>query len=311
MKNYFHPLISNREWEFPSMGLIFENTRNLGKSYFQSFYGNEEETVKNKVAVVTGASSGIGRAIALELAARGAKVVLASRNGSILDDLAGDIVKRGGTALSVPTDVSDELQCKVLINKTIQAYGQMDILVNNAGISMRANFSDVRISVLKKLMDTNFWGSVYCTRFAFPYLLESRGSIVGISSICGITPLPGRTGYVASKHALDGFLETLRIENIGKGLHVMLVHPGFTNSDIRHRALDGRGFPQVSTPREEDSLMTAERVAEEVVEGIIHKKKDITLTTEGRLITWLYRHAPLMAEKIIHREMKQESGAPF
>ena len=176
---------------------------------------------------------------------------------------------------------------------------------------MRANFLDVDLDVLKRLMDTNFWGTVYCTKYALPNLLKSKGSIVGISSICGITPLPGRTGYAASKHALDGFLETIRVENIDKGLHVMLVHPGFTTSNIRNVALNRYGLPQVETPLEEDKLMPAERVAKEVAVGITSNKREITLTTEGKLITWLYKTMPATAERLIYNEMKKEVNSPF
>jgi len=269
------------------------------------------ETLKHKVVIVTGASSGIGRAIAKEFASKGAKVVLASRNLEKLSQIREEIEKTGGTAIALSTDVSDEVQCKELIEKTINLFGRIDILVNNAGISMRANFQDVELDVLKKVMDTNFWGTVYCTKFALPYLLERKGSIIGISSIAGITPLPARTGYVASKHAMDGFLETIRVENNDTDLHVLLVHPGFTTSNIRNTALNELGIPQMETPLKEDKLMPAERVAREVVIGILQKKKSITLTTEGRLITWIYKYMPNLAERLIYREMKNESGSPL
>ncbi|HYW94290.1 MAG TPA: SDR family oxidoreductase, partial [Bacteroidales bacterium] len=260
---------------------------------------------------ITGASSGIGQAMAIDFAARGAKVVLAARSTDKLEKLADLIRKKDGTALPVTTDVSDEKQCQSLINLCVKTFGRIDVLVNNAGISMRANFNQVDLSVLKRLMDTNFWGSVYCTRYALPYLLEQRGSLVGVSSICGITPLPGRTGYTASKHALDGFLETIRLENYENGLHVMLVHPGFTSSNIRNLALNKYGLPQVDTPLDEERLMPAEEVAREVATGIVEKRRDVTLTTEGKFITWLYRHVPAVADKVIFREMKKETGAPF
>ncbi len=292
-------------------GRSLENTRLFGRNYLPTLSTNDKDGLKDKVAVITGASSGIGKAIAMELAHRGAKVVLAARTQKKLEGISALIRKSGGVALPVPTDVSDDEQCKKLIDQTLRSFGALDILVNNAGISMRANFTDVDLRVLEKLMNTNFWGSVYCTKFALPHLLEKGGTIVGISSICGITPLPGRSGYVASKHALDGFLETIRVENMVRGLHVLLVHPGFTSSNIRQLALDRDGMPQIHTPKNEGKLMSAERVAEEVAEGIIHRKKEITLTTEGRMITWLYRHVPMVAERIIYREMKQEKGAPF
>ena len=270
-----------------------------------------QDFFQNKVVVVTGASSGIGRAIARELAESRAIVVLASRNESALRALESELISDGGTAMAFPTDVRDEAQCKSLIEASVSAYGKIDILVNNAGISMRANFRDVGVDVLEKIMKTNFWGTVYCTKFALPYILKQKGSIVGISSICGITPLPGRTGYVASKHAMNGFLESLRLEHNTDDLHVMLVHPGFTSSNIRNVALNNLGEPQIETPLDEEKLMPAERVAREVVKGIVYRKKNITLTTEGRLITWIYRHMPNLADRLIYGEMKKEKDAPF
>lgn len=305
MKNYILQIVSN--YELPS---LFDGVKSLRHNSF-SRSRKVLDDLRGKVAIVTGASSGIGKAMAVEFASRGAKVVLASRNSEKLSEVTEQISTKNGIAVNFPTDVSDEQQCKKLIEETVNLFGNIDILVNNAGISMRANFLDVELDVLKRLMDTNFWGTVYCTKYALPHLLKSKGNIVGISSICGITPLPGRTGYAASKHALDGFLETIRVENIEKGLHVMLVHPGFTTSNIRNVALNRYGLPQVETPLEEDKLMPAERVAKEVAEGIIHKKRDITLTTEGKLITWLYKRIPAAAERLIYNEMKKEVDSPF
>ena len=267
--------------------------------------------LKNKVAIVTGASSGIGKAIAFELAKHGANVVLASRKHNKLSVIADQINSNGGLALAVATDVSVESECKTLINKTYNTFKKIDILVNNAGISMRASFSELNLVVIKKVMDTNFWGTVYCTKYALEYIIKQKGSIVGISSICGITPLPGRTGYSASKHAMNGFLESLRLENLENDLHLLIVHPGFTSSNIRNVALNKYGFPQMETPLNEQKLMPAEYVAKEVVNGIIQKKKNIILTTEGKLVTWIYKQMPTIAEKLIYREMKKEIGSPF
>lgn len=299
MKRSISTYVTDRGWEFPYLRIVREQTE-VQSGVFQK-----------KVVIITGASSGIGRAIALKFADKGAVVVLASRNEKALNTLRAEISHNGGSAMVFQTDVRKEKQCKSLIETTIETYGKIDILINNAGISMRANFRDVQINVLKKVMDTNYWGTVYCTKYALPYILSEKGSVVGISSICGITPLPGRTGYAASKHAMDGFLGSLRLEHNSDHLHVMLVHPGFTTSNIRNVALNSMGVPQLETPLAEDKLMPAERVANEVALGIINRKKNLTLTNEGRLITWIYRHLPNLAERLIYGEMKKESGAPF
>ena len=171
---------------------------------------------KNQVVIITGASSGIGRACAIEFSQRCAKIVLASRNEIRLNEVREEIINNGGEAFVVPTDVRKISDCENLIKSTLDHFGKIDILINNAGISMRASFEELELSVMKEVMDTNFFGPVYCTKFALPHLLKQKGLIIGMSSITGLTPFPGRTAYVASKHALDGFLNTIRIENMKK-----------------------------------------------------------------------------------------------
>ncbi len=172
-------------------------------------------SLKDKVAIITGASSGIGLACAKELFTQGAKLALAARNIETIEKLAQEFNVEAKRAIAVKTDVTTQEDCKHLIDATIEAFGKIDILINNAGISMRASFADVSVDVLKHLMDVNFWGTVYCTKYAYPHLLKSKGSLAGISSVAGIHGLPGRTGYSASKFAMQGFLET--IISISKG----------------------------------------------------------------------------------------------
>ena len=207
-----------------------------------------KDLFKNKVVIVTGASSGIGEAIAREFAINGSKVMLAARSEQKLALIVDEIKALNCDAAYVKTDVSIEENCKNLIDRTIEKYGTINILVNNAGISMRASFPDVDIKVLHRLMDVNFWGTVYCTKYALPYLIQQKGSLVGVSSIAGFHGLPGRTGYSASKFAMHGFLETIRIENLKKGLHVMVIAPGFTSTDIRKHALTTHGYEQGESP---------------------------------------------------------------
>jgi len=266
---------------------------------------------KNKVIIITGASSGIGKACAYEFSGQGAKVVLASRRGNELKKVEDGIKKQGGDVLVVKTDVRKIEDCKNLIDKTVEKYNKVDVLINNAGISMRANFEDLDLSVIKDLMDTNFYGTVYCTKFAMPYLLKRKGTVIGISSITGLTPLPGRTGYAASKHAMDGFLNTLRLENIKKGLHVLIVHPGYTSSNIRKLALNKNGKPQIETPRNEAKMMSAEKVAQIIAHATIKKEKNLILTREGKLVVWLHKNFPGITDRIILQEMEKEMDTPF
>jgi len=266
---------------------------------------------KDKVVIITGASSGIGEAAAWEFARNGSKVVLAARSEEKLKTIAEEIEKVGGKAFYVKTDVCIEADCRNLIEKTVQHFGTIDILVNNAGISMRARFDDVDLSVLHRLMDINFWGTVYCTKYALPYLLERKGSLIGVSSVAGFHGLPGRTGYSASKFAIHGFLETIRIENLKKGLHVMIIAPGFTTTDIRRRALLANGEEQGESPREEGKLMPPEYVAKWVLKGIRKKKRNKILTWEGRLTALFQRIIPAVVDWVYYIEMSKEPDSPL
>jgi short-subunit dehydrogenase len=265
----------------------------------------------NKVVIITGASSGIGEACAFEFTDKGAKVVLAARRIDELKKVEEKIKKQGGEAISIKTDVKNIDDCKNLINKTVEKYGKIDVLINNAGISMRAVFEDLDLFVIKELMDTNFYGAVYCTKFALPYLLEQKGTVIGISSITGLTPLPGRTGYSASKHAMEGFLNTLRLENMKKKLNVLIVHPGFTSSNIRNMALDKNGQAQKETPRSEEKMMSSERVAQIIAKATLKRERDLILTPQGKLVVWFHKNFPSITDRIILHEMAKEQDSPF
>jgi len=266
---------------------------------------------KDKVIIVTGASSGIGEAIAREFASNGSKIVLAARTESRLSCIAAELSSNGSEALAVPTDVSIESDCRMLIEKTIERFGRIDILVNNAGLSMRAAFIDVDLSVLHRLMDVNFWGTVYCTKYALPWLLESRGSLIAVSSVAGFHGLPGRTGYSASKFAIHGFLETIRIENLKKGLHVMIIAPGFTSTEIRKHALTANGHEQGESPRNEEKLMPPEYVAKWVLKGIRKKKRNKLLTLDGKLTALFQRIIPDFVDWAYYYEMSKEPKSPI
>jgi NAD(P)-dependent dehydrogenase (short-subunit alcohol dehydrogenase family) len=267
--------------------------------------------MKDKVVIITGASSGIGLATASEFLRQGAKVVLAARRFELLQQIEKDFLRAGYDAYAVKTDVTVESECQQLVEKTIGKYGRLDILINNAGISMRALFSEVDTSVLKRIFDVNFWGAVYCTKYSLPHLIRSRGSVVGVSSVAGFVGLPGRTGYSASKYALHGFLETLRIENLKNGLHVMILCAGFTKSDIRKKALTADGTPQGFTPREEEKMMQPEDVARAIVRTVRRRRNYVILTLEGKMTAMVKRIAPRFLEYAAYIKMSNEPDSPL
>jgi short-subunit dehydrogenase len=266
---------------------------------------------KDKVVIITGASSGIGEAIARTFALNGSKVVLAARTEPRLSEITNDIKSSGGEAFYVKTDVSIESDCKNLIIKTIEKYSGIDILVNNAGLSMRASFIDVDTKVLHRLMDVNFWGTVYCTKYALPYILERKGTLIGVSSVAGFHGLPGRTGYSASKFAMHGLLETIRIENLKKGLHVMIIAPGFTSTEIRKHALTADGQEQGESPLQEQDLMSPQYVADWVLKGIRKKKRNKLLTWDGKLTALFQRIVPDLVDWAYYYEMSKEPKSPI
>ena len=267
--------------------------------------------LKGKVVIITGASSGIGKACALSFSRAGASVVISGRNETKLQEVASLITQYGNRVLAITADVAVKDDCKKLIEKTVETFGRIDILVCNAGITMRALFADTDLEVIQKVIDTNFWGAVYCTKFALPYLLKAKGSIVAMSSIAGKKGLPGRTGYSASKFALEGFMETLRTENIQKHLHVLVACPGFTASEIRNNALDAEGKKQGESPRAETKMMTAEKVADKILKAVIKRKRDLVMTSSGKFTVMMNKFFPAMMDKIVFNHMRKEPGSPF
>ena len=269
--------------------------------------------MKNKVVIITGAASGIGLALARSFANQGARLCLADRATDKLTALQQELTLHhaGIEALSVPTDVSVEAECKAMIEACLTRFGGIDILINNAGISMRALFKDLELSVIKQLMDVNFWGTVYCTKYALPHLLTSKGSVTGVISIAGLKGLPARTGYSASKFAIRGFLETLRIEHLHDGLHVMIMAPGFTASNIRFTALTADGSPQGETPRNEDKMMSPDEVAKRIIKGISKRKAEVVLTLQGKAVVWINKFFPRFVDRMEYKVMSREPDSPL
>ncbi|KXB08699.1 short-chain dehydrogenase [candidate division MSBL1 archaeon SCGC-AAA382M17] len=267
--------------------------------------------MRDKVIIITGASSGIGKACTYVFSEQGAKITIAARNEEKLKEIESDLKTNNREVLAVKTDVSIANDCKSLIEKTIDKFGRIDVLINNAGLSMRGLFEDVQLEVLERVMNVNFWGTVYCTKYALPYLIKAKGSVIGISSVAGFQGLPGRTGYSSSKFAMHGFLETLRVETLKKNLHVMIVAPGFTSTNVRKAALGPDGKPQGESPRDESKMMPPEKVAEGIARGIKKRKRVIIMTTEGKLTVLLKKIVPKFLDKLTYKIMAREPNSPF
>ncbi len=253
----------------------------------------------NKVIAITGGTDGIGKALVDDLIKKGAKIATCGRNSDKLYNL--QISHSNSILHTVIADVSKEQDCKRFIESTITAFGGIDILINNAGISMRALVRDTDLGTLKKVMDINFWGTVYCTKFALDEIIKAKGSIVGVSSIAGYRGLPGRSGYSASKHAVNGWLEALRTELYTSGVNVMWVAPGFTTSNIRNMALNNEAIPHGESPMDEEKMMSAEECAIHIVKAIEKRKRTLVLTFTGKQTVFMNKFFPRWADKLVRK----------
>jgi short-subunit dehydrogenase len=267
--------------------------------------------VKDKVVIITGGSSGIGKALADEFSRKGSKVLITGRNRDNLLQVQNELKAKGQEITCYQADVSVEGDNQRMVDYAVQLFGKVDILINNAGISMRALFEDFSLEAFKKVMDINFYGTVYATRYALPYILKTKGSVVGISSINGKRSTPARSAYSASKFAMEGFLETLRTEVMKRGVHILVVNPGFTASNIRKRSLTKDGTPQGDSPRKENEMMTAEEVAQHVYRAVAARKRDVTLTTKGKLAIWINKWWPSLADRLVYNELAKEPDSPL
>ncbi len=253
---------------------------------------------KDKVVVITGGSEGIGKSLVEMFLNLGAKVATCGRNYDKFYQIQQTNV--GKPLLIQAADVSKELDCKNFIDKVVANYGSIDILINNAGISMRALFAEVELDTFKKVMDINFWGAVYCTKFCLPYITKNKGTIVGVSSIAGFRGLPGRTAYCASKFAVNGWLEALRTEMLHTGVNIMWVCPGFTNSNIRNAALNSSGVSQGETTMNEEKMMSSDECAGYIIKAIEKKKRTLVLTFTGKRTVFMNKFFPALADKLTH-----------
>jgi short-subunit dehydrogenase len=267
--------------------------------------------MKGKVVVITGGSSGIGKALAKVFGLKGSHVVITGRDANALKEAELSLKSQGISVFAIQADVTQLADNERMAKAAIDKFGKIDILINNAGISMRALFEEVDLSVIKKVMDINFYGALYATRACLPSIIANKGSIVGISSIAGYRGLPGRTGYSASKFALQGFLEVLRTEMIPHGVHVLTACPGFTASNIRMRSLTKDGTPQGESPRNESKMMSAEECAEHIYQAVVKRKKILVLTLIGKLTVFMNKWFPGWMDTIVMKYMAQEANAPL
>jgi len=257
------------------------------------------DQMQDKVVVITGGSDGIGKALVELYLNKGAKVATCARNYQKLYQLQS--ANTGKPLFIHATDVSKEIDCKGFIDAVIKEFGTIDILINNAGVSMRALVQDVDFETIKRVMDINFWGTVYCTKFALDYIIKNKGTIVGVSSIAGYRGLPGRSGYSASKYAVNGWLEALRTELLESGTNVMWVCPGFTSSNIRNAALNSKGESQGESPMDEGALMSSEECAVHIANAIQKRKRTLVLTFTGKRAVFMNKFFPALADKLVRK----------
>jgi NAD(P)-dependent dehydrogenase (short-subunit alcohol dehydrogenase family) len=260
--------------------------------------------------IITGASTGIGRALAVALAARGARVALAARDAAALEETAAlcRAASAEAQAIVVPTDVADPESCRRLVESTVAAFGGIDVLVNNAGISMWARFEDVTdLSIFERMIRVNYLGALYCTHYALPHLRARRGLLVAVSSLTGKTGVPTRSGYAASKHAMQGFFDSLRVELRGSGVDVLVVSPGFVATDIRARAFGPDGKPLAASPREESQgTMPLEECVAQIVRAMERRDRELVMTAQARVGMWLKLIAPGLVDRIAARAVREK-----
>jgi len=262
--------------------------------------------MKDNVVAITGASKGIGAELARQLAARGARLALAARSEKELEEVAAECRKLGANVVAIRADVAVERDCQALIAGTVLAFGRLDTLVNNAGATMWARFEDISdMSILERIMQVNYMGAVYCTHHALPHLRQSKGRIVGISSLAGKVGVPTRTGYSAAKHAMTGFFDSLRIELDGSGVTVTMIYPGFVATGIRENATGPDGKPILVSPVKEGEVMGVEECVRIIVKAIERRDREVVMTARGKMGQWLRLIAPSVVDRIAKRAVEK------
>lgn len=262
--------------------------------------------------IITGASDGIGAELARQLARRHglqAMLVLAARNAARLQSVAADCMALGARTLIMPTDITDEQQCRHLVETTVSQLGSLDILINNAGVSAHALFEDVKpenLAWYEELMRVNLWGAVCCTHAALPYLKQSHGRIVAVSSLAGLVGVPGRTAYSASKFALSGFFEALRAELKDAGVSVTIAYPGVVATNIRVNGLNAKGENAGVSGLVEDKAMPVKDCARLIIYAMVRRRREVVMTAQGKVGRWLKLIAPWLVDLMAMRAVKKE-----
>lgn len=264
------------------------------------------ETFRNAVVVLTGASSGIGRELALLLAAAGAHLVLAARDQERLAAAAADCRAAGAaSAEAVIADIADEAQCRALIARAEGLHGRLDMLINNAGMTMWSLFRDLEtLEPFRRLLEINYLGAVYCTHAALPLLEKSRGRIVAVASLTGKTGVPTRTGYAASKHAMIGFFDSLRIELLETGITVTVACPDYVATPTRERGYGSSGGPVGQSPVKENEIQTAKDCAEQIFKAAARRQRELIGSTRGKIGQYLKLFWPSLVDRIAQRAVK-------
>lgn len=272
-------------------------------------HGDTLVNFTGKSAIVTGASSGIGRELAVALAREGAHLTLAARDGGVLDEVVRECEAAGGRAIAVPTDVADQAACSALVDACVQKYGRIDVLVNNAGISMWGRFDEMTdLGMVERIMRVNYFGAVYCTHAALPHLKAAKGLLVAVSSLTGKTGVPTRTAYSASKHAMQGFFDSLRIELLGTGVDVLVVSPGFVATPIRDRALGPDGKPRGASPRDEDKgNMPVEECVRQILAAMRGRRRELVMTLTGKVGVIVKTFAPGIVDRLAARMSRERN----
>lgn len=263
-----------------------------------------------KIYVITGASDGIGAEMARQLASAQAGLVLAGRSQDKLDAVKAACEAKGAQVLTSAMDVAVEAQCRALVDAAVAKFGRIDALVNNAGISAQALFEDVKAEDLhwyEDLMKVNLWGAVWCTHAALPHIKASKGHIVAVASLAGLVGVPGRTAYSATKFAMTGFFEALRVELMSAGVSVTLAYPGVVATEIRYRGFNAKGEAAGKSGLDETGAMSVETCAQLIIDGTESRERDIVMTTKGRLGRWLKLLAPGVVDKLALKALNQHA----